>query len=149
MQRKQNRVERFAQPLLSYDLWIAAQHFAQRHTAVVTHGHVGRTVGFPEAKHFDEARMRKLRQHARFVDEAGQSGVKCFAVLLRAHLHRARCRAAGERRRQIFLDGNNSIEAGVARAVNNAEPAFANHACYLELAQAGTAWHSARCSECG
>ena len=149
LQRKENRVERFAQPLLSHDLRVGAQHFAQRYTPVIAHGHVGRTVTFPEAKHFNQPRMRKLRQHARFVYEAGQPSVKCFDVLLRAHLHRARRRATGERGRQIFFDGNNSVETGVARAVNNAKPAFANHAGYLELPQARAAGHGARCSECG
>ena len=134
LQREQHRIQRFAQPLLGDNLRVGAQHFTKRDTPVIAHRHIGGSIAFPEPENFYQPRMRELRQHASFVDKARQTGIERFAVFLRANLHGARCRAAGECGGQIFLDRHNAIKARVAGAVDDTEPAFANHARDLELA---------------
>ena len=135
LERQQNRVQGFAQPLFGRDVRRAVQDVAHRDAAVIAHRHVSGAVRLQVPEHLHQARMSEARQHLRFVDETGQPGGKGAALFLGFGLNGPVGSAQRERKRQVFLQRNHAVQRHVARTVDNAKAAFANHAGDLELAQ--------------
>ena len=58
----------------------------QRHTAVVERAHIGCAVLLPEAQHVQQSRMIKAGQQTRFLNKAGEPGIKQLLETLTAQL---------------------------------------------------------------
>ena len=99
------------------------------------HDDVGGAVGFEEVEHLhDRRRLVQVGQCAAFLDEAAAAPAEIVGHLGRARQHRVAVRADGQRRRQVFLDGDVAAELRVARKIGDAESALAQHARNLVAA---------------
>ena len=113
----------------------------QRRAGVVRHRTVGGAVGFPAAQHMHERRVIAAREHLRFVDERMQPALEGLRMgrCAQREAHRVAV-ARGECDRQVFLDRDAAIELQVAREIDDAEAARADHPLELELFEPRAGW---------
>ena len=111
---------------------------SERPAAQQLHDDVGGAVGLEEVEHLhDRRRLVQVGQRAALLDEAAAAPAEIVGHLGRARQHRAAVLADGQRRRQVFLDGDVATELRVARKIGDAESALAQHAHNLVAADQG------------
>ncbi|MPN56297.1 hypothetical protein SDC9_203983 [bioreactor metagenome] len=85
LQRIDHRRQHLADPAFVRQSATRPQHISQGTSVIIGHGHVGRTVGFPETIDLDQRGMIELSQQSRLVDEAAATNLESFAMAFRAH----------------------------------------------------------------
>ena len=96
--------------------------------------HVGGIVRPEVAEHPDDVAVIEFRQRLRLFDETLEAPQIVFPAVLGLRLHRQRDLAHGEIGGKILLDGNPAVERRFTRQIGDAEPASAQHALDLVIA---------------